>query len=299
MSIFNSIITTTAPYLPKWFTKPFAKPYVAGETVEEALHSVLVENQKGYRATLDILGEHVTESDVARNITEQYCQLYHSINEQQLNCTISVKPTHIGLDISFAEALRNLQQITKKAKELHNFLRIDMENSDVTDLTFDLLTECKKISGDTGIAMQAYLYRSLDDINKLANPGFNARICKGIYKENLSIAFDGRKDIQKNFQLMAKHMASKGSFAGYATHDQELIDKLLNWIKTEKISSELYEFQVLYGVPMDGRLEDLIKDGHNVRIYIPFGPDWFDYSIRRLKENPNIAKYVIKNLFKS
>ena len=298
MSIFNSIITTTAPYLPKWFTKPFAKPYVAGETVEEALHSVLVENQKGFRATLDILGEHVAESDLARNITEQYCQLYHSIKDQQLDCTISVKPTHIGLDISFAEALRNLQQIAKKAKELHNFLRIDMENSDFTDLTFDLLAECKKISSDVGIAIQAYLYRSLDDINKLANPGFNARICKGIYKEKLSIAFDEREDIQKNFQLMAKHMARKGSFAGYATHDQELIDKLLSWIKAEKISSELYEFQVLYGVPMDGRLEELIKDGHNVRIYIPFGPDWFDYSIRRLKENPSIAKYVIKNLFK-
>ena len=299
MSIFNSIITTTAPYLPKWFSKPFAKPYVAGETVEEALHSVSVENQKGFRATLDILGEHVTELDLARNITEQYCQLYHCIDEQQLDCTISVKPTHIGLDISFSEALRNLQQIAKRAKELHNFLRIDMENSDFTDLTFNLLAECKKISGDVGIAMQAYLYRSLDDLNKLATPGFNARICKGIYKEKLSIAFGEKDDIQNNFQLMAKHMARKGSFAGYATHDQELIDKLLNWIKTEKISSELYEFQVLYGVPMDGRLEDLIKEGHNVRIYIPFGPDWFDYSIRRLKENPSIAKYVIKNLFKS
>ena len=298
MSLFNYIITKTIPLLPKWFAKPFAKPYVAGETVDEALLTVSNINQKGFRATLDILGEHVTSSDLAYKITEQYCQLYNRIDDEQLNCTLSVKPTHIGLNISYFEALKNMKLIAKKAKELHNFLRIDMENSDFTDQTFEILKDCKKNYNDIGVALQAYLYRSIEDINKLATPNFNARICKGIYKEKPSIAYNNKHDIQKNFILMAKSMAEKGAFAGYATHDQELIDELLDWIKTEHIPSELFEFQVLYGVPMGDRLENLIKDGYKVRVYVPFGPDWFDYSIRRLKENPNIATYVLKNLLK-
>ena len=120
-----------------------------------------------------------------------------------------------------------------------------------------------------------------------------------IYKEDSLVAFTNRSDIKSNFMSMAKSMAKKGSFAGYATHDQELIDELLSWIKSDKIPNEQFEFQTLYGVPMNGRLEDLINKGYSVRVYVPFGPDWFDYSIRRLKENPDIAKYVMKNFFKN
>lgn len=288
----------TVSYLPKSFAKPFAKPYVAGETIEEALSNVKILNQKGFCATLDILGEHVTSKTFAKNITQQYCGLYQQINDYKLDCTISVKPTHIGLNISYAEALENLTLISKKASELHNFLRIDMESSKYTEQTFGLLVDCKKITKNVGVAMQAYLLRSLKDIDKLANTEFNARICKGIYKENSSVSYKTKMDINNNFMLMAKKMAKKGSFAGYATHDQELIDELLDWIQTERIPSEQFEFQTLYGVPMEGRLEKLIRNGYKVRIYVPFGPDWFDYSVRRLKENPNIAKYVLKNFFK-
>ena len=216
-----------------------------------------------------------------------------------MNCTISVKPSHIGLNISFSEALENMKIISKQAKELENFLRIDMENSELTDQTFKLLNECKSITKNIGVALQAYLFRSLNDIDTLADSKFNARICKGIYKENSSVAFSNRSDIKNNFMSMAKRMVEKGSFAGYATHDQELIDELLSWIQAEKIPKEQFEFQTLYGVPMNGRLEDLINKGYAVRIYVPFGPDWFDYSIRRLKENPDIAKYVLKNFFKN
>ena len=298
MNLFNSIIMRTVSYLPKSFAKPFAKPYVAGETIEEALSNVKILNQKGFCATLDILGEHVKSKTFAKNITQQYCGLYQQINDHKLDCTISVKPTHIGLNISYAEALENITLISKKASELHNFLRIDMESSEYTEQTFGLLMDCKKITKNIGVAMQAYLLRSLNDIDKLANTEFNARICKGIYKENPSISYKTKMDINNNFMLMAKKMAKKGSFAGYATHDQELIDKLLDWIQTERIPSEQFEFQTLYGVPMEGRLENLIRNGYRVRIYVPFGPDWFDYSVRRLKENPNIVKYVLKNFFK-
>ncbi len=284
--------------MPKRLAKPFAKPYVAGENISEALAIVKDLNDKGFKSTIDILGEHVTEVDFARSITKQYCTLYEKIDSHLLDCTISVKPTHVGLYISESEANSNLLKITKKAAEFGNFLRIDMESSRFTEQTIKLYKSCNNIYNNVGIAIQAYLYRSQDDIKKYGSNTFNARICKGIYKESEKISFQNRDDIQNNFLMLAKTMASTQSFCGYATHDQMLIEKLLDWIKQEKISPHLFEFQVLYGVPMGNCLEELIKAGFTVRVYVPFGPDWFEYSVRRLKENPNIAGYVLSNFFK-
>ena len=298
MPIFDTIVTNSIPYLPKWIAKPFSKPYVAGETVEEALAEVKALNSKGFSATIDILGEHTKDIHVAKDITNQYCNLYEEIENNAINCTISIKPTHVGLNISLSEAVTNMLIIAKKASEVGNFLRIDMESSDFTDHTFDIFKECKKVYGNIGAVTQAYLYRSEDDIETFGDEQFNSRICKGIYKESKTIAFQEREDIRNNFILLAKKMARKGSFCGYATHDQILIDLLLEWVKSENISPHLFEFQALYGVPMNGRLEQLIDEGFKVRIYVPFGPDWFDYSVRRLKENPDIAGYVLSNLFK-
>ncbi|MFL2982998.1 MAG: proline dehydrogenase family protein [Candidatus Neomarinimicrobiota bacterium] len=298
MSLIDSIITKGLPYLPRWFAKPFAKPYVAGETVDEALSKIKKLNTMGFSTTLDILGEHIEEYQQARDITSQYCMLYDHINKNSLDCTLSVKPTHVGLYISQSEAILNMTTIAKRASDFGNFLRIDMENSDFTDMTFNIYRECKAIYDNVGVAIQAYLHRSENDINILCNNQFNTRICKGIYSESSSIAYQNREDIRNNFLLLAKTAARIGGFCGYATHDQILIDMLLEWIKNEKISKHQFEFQALYGVPMDGRLDELIQKGFKVRIYVPFGPDWFDYSIRRLNENPNIAGYVISNLFK-
>tara|TARA_B100001113_G_scaffold52551_1_gene38561 strand:+ start:1144 stop:2043 length:900 start_codon:yes stop_codon:yes gene_type:complete len=298
MKIFDSFITKSIPHLPKWFAKPFSKPYVAGETVEEALSKIKHLNSKGFSATIDILGEHTEDTDIARDITHQYCNLYEQIENNGLDSTISVKPTHVGLSISKAEAVSNMLSILKKAKEFGNFLRIDMEDSNVTDQTFEIYMECKKMYDRVGVVIQAYLYRSENDIDTLANDQFNSRICKGIYKESKTIAYQDREDIRNNFLLLAKSMANKASFCGYATHDQPLIDRLLDWVESEKIDPHLFEFQSLFGVPMNGRLEQLVEKGFRVRIYVPFGPDWFDYSLRRLKENPDIAGYVISNLFK-
>ena len=298
MTIFDSIITNSIPHLPKWVAKPFSKPYVAGETVEEALSEIRHLNSKGFSATIDILGEHTEKTELARDITHQYCNLYEQIENNGLDSTISVKPTHVGLSISKTEAVSNMLSILKKAKEFGNFLRIDMEDSNVTDQTFEIYMECKKMYDRVGVVIQAYLYRSENDIDTLANDQFNSRICKGIYKETKNIAYQDREDIRKNFLLLAKSMAEKGSFCGYATHDQILIDRILEWVKSENISPHLFEFQTLFGVPMNGRLEQLVEKGCKVRIYVPFGPDWFDYSLRRLKENPDIAGYVISILFK-
>lgn len=298
MVILDSIITKCLPFLPKWFARPFSKPYVAGETIEEALLNVKELNLRGLSATVDILGEHVEDIQIAGEITSKYCAIYEEIDKKSLDCTISVKPTHIGLNISLSEAVANMLSIVKKASEFGNFLRIDMENSNHTEQTFSIYKECKNVYDNVGVAIQAYLFRSENDIETLGNDQFNSRICKGIYKESKTIAYQNRVDIRNNFLLLAKTMARKGSFCGYATHDQILIDQILDWVSNEKISKHLFEFQVLFGVPMDGRLDKLIQDGYKVRVYVPFGPDWFDYSVRRLKENPNIAGYVLSNLFK-
>jgi proline dehydrogenase len=139
----------------------------------------------------------------------------------------------------------------------------------------------------------------LNDVQHLANEQFNSRICKGIYKESEKIAYHEPEKINENFLSIAKSMILKKSFSAYATHDQDLIDQLLNWIETEKISKDLFEFQVLYGVPMGGRLEALLNTGYKVRVYVPYGPDWFDYSVRRLNENPKVISYVMKNIFRT
>ena len=298
MSLFNSIVTSALPILPKWFAKPFARPYVAGQTEDDAVTHIRALNEKGFSATVDILGEHVLTKEEARDITAQYCHLYDRILNESLDCNISMKPTHVGLNISLAEAMSNITTILKKAQEYENFLRIDMENSPFTDQTIEIYHHCKTIYNNVGVVIQSYLHRSIDDILILANDQFNSRICKGIYKESEHIAYQNREEIQDNFLTLAKAMATRNAYSAFATHDQELIDRLLDWIITDKVPKDLFEFQVLYGVPMNGRLEALLGAGYKVRVYVPYGPDWFDYSVRRLKENPKIISYVLKNFFR-
>jgi len=298
MSLFNSIVTSALPILPKWFAKPFARPYVAGQTEDDAVTHIRTLNEKGFSATVDILGEHVLTKEEARDITAQYCHLYDRILNESLDCNISMKPTHLGLNISLAEAMSNITTILKKAQEHENFLRIDMENSPFTDQTIEIYHHCKTIYNNVGVVIQSYLHRSIDDILFLANDQFNSRICKGIYKESKYIAYQNREEIQDNFLTLAKTMATRNAYSAFATHDQELIDRLLDWIITDKVPKDLFEFQVLYGVPMNGRLEALLGAGYKVRVYVPYGPDWFDYSVRRLTENPKIISYVLKNFFR-
>ena len=299
MRIIDSLMISTLKYLPKWFAKPFATPYVAGETEDEVISQIRIINKRRMSATVDILGEHTKSIQEAELITNQYCDLYKRIYQESLDCNISIKPTHIGLDISIEEAKRNFVKVTKAAKMYSNFLRIDMESSNVTDKTFEIFKHCKQHYAQVGVVLQAYLYRTLKDVSKLSSfDSFNSRICKGIYKEPNSLAIQDHNLINENYLNIAKKMHQMGAYSGFATHNQSLIDDLLNWIYEEKIPKNKFEFQVLYGVPMDGRLEDLVNNGFKVRVYVPYGKDWFDYSIRRLKENPNIARYVLKNLFK-
>ena len=217
---------------------------------------------------------------------------------ENINCNISIKLTHIGLALDKTIATDNLVRILKQAKKHDNFLRIDMENSPYTQQTIDLYNNCVSDYPNMGIVLQAYLKRSLEDAHNLNRTGFNTRVCKGIYDERETIALKDRAAIQDNFFNITKEILSGKGFAAIATHDIPLIDRIDEWIESTQVSSNRFEFQVLYGVPMGGRLERLLDKGYTVRQYIPFGKEWFDYSLRRLKENPKIMSYVLGNLFK-
>lgn len=298
MSWINIGILYLIGILPRWMVHPFAKAYVAGETIEKTVQLVNKMNELGYACTLDILGEHIQSPSKAEKITKDYCNLYEVINKETLNCNISIKLTHIGLELDQKLVENNLQKILRHAKSHNNFLRIDMENSPYTQRTIDLYQKNIHNYDKMGIVLQAYLKRSLEDAQALSAPGFNTRICKGIYNEPSNIAFKERTEIQDNFFLITKEILSGKGFAAIATHDIPLIDRIESWIEQNNISNDRFEFQVLYGVPMGNRLKRLLSKGYTVRQYIPFGPDWFDYSLRRLKENPKIISYVLANLFK-
>ena len=298
MSWVNTSIVSMIRVMPRWSIHPFARTYVAGESIEETVPVVKKVNDCGFTCTLDILGEHVQSAEEAENITREYCDLYDVISTENMNCNISIKLTHIGLALDKNIAAVNLVRILKQAKLHSNFCRIDMENSSYTQQTIDLYKDCVSKYPNIGIVLQAYLKRSLEDAHALNTPSFNTRICKGIYNEPETIAFQDRTAIQDNFFQITKEILLGNGFAAIATHDIPLIDRIDEWIESTQISSDRFEFQVLYGVPMKGRLERLLDKGYTVRQYIPFGKEWFDYSLRRLKENPQIMSYVLGNLFK-
>lgn len=296
MKLINYLIIQIIPFLPKIFVRLVASPYIAGITDDEMLINVKKLNDKGYDVAIDILGEHVTTKEEATEITKRYANLYDRIALQDLNANLSIKLTHIGQDLGYDLVEHNLMTLVSAAKKHNNFLRLDMENSPYTSETINLYKKAFENYSNVGIVLQAYMHRSMDDINTLSNEMFNVRICKGIYIENENIAYSDYQKIRDNYIELVQRALIKGSYVGIASHDEYLIDKLYTWIKKNKISTSKYEFQILHGVPMEKKLQQLIKEGNKVRVYVPYGDNWYDYSIRRLKENPKMAGYIIKNL---
>jgi len=298
-NLFNQLIITVTPFLPRYIVWKIAGRYVAGETSTKALSVVRQLNAKGYSTTVDILGEHTHSKSEAAEITREYMNIYDEIFKQKLDCNISIKPSHIGQDISNDILQINIDKLLLKAEETSNFLRIDMESSAVTDDTISLYKNCRNKYKNVGTVFQAYLYRSQSDLEQLSKKGsFNFRLCKGIYKEPPAIAIQGRDKINSNFLKLLRFAFEKGIYVGIATHDLELLKSVYALIRELNISNDKFEFQALYGVPMSGWLEKHLKNNFKVRVYIPFGVDWYAYSIRRLKENPNIAGYILKDLFR-
>ena len=297
MKLINYLIIQIIPFLPKVFVRLVASPYIAGITDDEMLINVQKLNNKGYDVAIDILGEHVTTEQEATEITERYANLYDRIASQQLNANLSIKLSHIGQDLGYDVVKSNLMILVNAAKKHNNFLRLDMENSPYTSETINLYKKAFEDYSNVGIVLQAYMHRSKDDLDKLANEKFNVRICKGIYIESEDIAYRDYQKIRDNYIVLVQQALIKGAYVGIASHDEYLIDKLYLWIKENQIPTTQYEFQILHGVPMEKKLQQLIKEGNKVRVYVPYGDNWYDYSIRRLKENPKMAGYIIKNIF--
>ena len=298
ISIINTLIIKIIILLPKSIVQLFAGKYVAGENHKTALDVVKSLNNQGFSATIDILGEHVKDIFEAQQVTSEYLNLFDEISESDLDSNISIKPTHIGLDVGDSEFISNLQLLIEKADSYKNFLRIDMESSSVTDTTLRAYTRMLKKTKAVGTVFQAYLFRTLDDIKNIQNEHLNYRLCKGIYRESEDISIQDRNGINENYLKILRHTFMVNNYVGIATHDINLLKEIYSLIKELNVPIDRFEFQVLYGVPMSGWLEKHLENGYKVRVYVPFGPNWYDYSIRRLKENPNIAGYVIKNLFR-
>ena len=298
MSWVNSSIAVLMPYLPKWFARPFAKPYVAGKSIESVTEIVRSINRNGFSTTLDILGEHIHTPNEANEILNQYIDLIKNISNNDLDSTISIKLTHLGLSLDKQLAKKNFTELVTVAKNYNIGITIHMENSTYTTKTLKFFKKGLEIHEDVGTVIQAYLHRSLDDLKELDSSKLNLRICKGIYSEAPEIAIQDRKKINDNFIKIAETLLLGQGYACLATHDLELIDQLEELIKKYNIPKDRFEFQALYGVPMGNRLELLKEKGFKIRIYVPFGEAWFDYSIRRLKENPKIISYILTNIFK-
>jgi len=295
--LVNKIIINLIPLLPKFFVKLFANKYVAGVKTSHALKIVSKLNNNGFSCTLDILGEHTADLEESDAITYKYIDILDKIKSNNLDCNISIKPSHIGSDIGSENFNQNIAKLIIKANKNNNFIRIDMEDNKLTDLSINTYKNNNKYKNSLGIVLQAYLMRTKDDLNSLEENS-NIRLCKGIYNEDKSIAIKDPQSINTNYIELLKIAFNKDIYVGIATHDKKLIDKALEIIKKNGIDKNKFEFQMLYGVPMDKTTEYLLKNNYKIRIYVPYGRNWYDYSIRRIKENPNISKYIIQNLFK-
>lgn len=297
MSLLNNIIIKTIPLLPKLMVKIIADKYVAGNKIKDAINKTKLLNNQDLHVTIDLLGEHVKALNEVESVTKTYLKLLEEINLSSLNSNISVKPTHIGLDINLDTFYKNALKLVESARDKNNFIRFDMENSSTTDSTIDVFKKIHKDYKNVGTVFQAYLKRTYSDIEKLSKNQINFRLCKGIYNEDAGIAYKSYDEINSNYLKIAEMAFKNGCYIGLATHDLHLTQNLYDLIEKHNVPKENFEFQILYGVPMKGWIQRHLKNKFKVRVYLPYGPQWYEYSIRRLRENPNIARYVAKSIF--
>ena len=296
MNPINNAIVGFVKILPKSIVKIFAKKYVAGENLEEAIKVVKELNAKGIVTTMDVLGEAIQNREEAIAAKTECLELLDAIEEHKLNSNVSIKPTQLGLGINTEFCYELVEEIVKKAAELSNFIRIDMEDSPYTDKTIQLFLKLREKYANVGIVLQSYLRRTLDDVKMLNPKGGHYRLCKGIYVEPEKIAFKGKQEVRDNFMASLEKMLKDGNYVGIATHDKYLIDASYKMIEDMKIPKDKFEFQMLYGVTEFLR-DKINADGYKMRVYIPYGEHWYAYSIRRLQENPAMAWHITKSIF--
>jgi len=301
--MINQMIAGILPYMPKKLVWMFSKEYIAGETLEEAISNSKRLNKEGILTTIDILGEFITTLEEAEANKEEYLQVIDAAEKAGVKGNYSLKPTFFGLLIDKNAAFRHIREVVAEAASYDNFVRIDMEDSPCTDLEIDLYRKLQEeFPLNVGLVVQAYLKRTHRDIQSLIDLNsedflVNLRICKGIYIEPDEIAFKKYEEVNAHFLDNIELMFKEKMYIAMATHDVLLVEGAYKLIEKYKVPEDKYEFQMLYGVTPALR-KSIIEKGHRMRVYVPFGKQWFGYSTRRLKENPLMAGLVIRALFK-
>jgi proline dehydrogenase len=292
VALLDRAIVRALPAVPKPIVRRISQRYIAGEHLEDACQVVKGLNARGKMATIDVLGEEITTPEEARHIAYAYDDVFRTIDQQQLDSNVSVKLTGLGLKLGRDICRQNLERTVRGAAERGNFVRIDMEDSSCTDDTLALYRELREDGIDNvGIVLQAYMRRTLDDISALDDLTPNVRLCKGIYVEPINVAYQRFDEVRANFLRALDALLAGGSYVGIATHDEWLLTEGARLVGNHGRTREQYEFQMLLGV-REARSDRLVEEGHRLRIYVPYGQEWYAYSLRRLQENPKIAGYV-------
>lgn len=297
MSLFDKLIVTTLPLVPKFIVGKVAARYVAGQTLDQAVELIRRLNAEGAMATVDLLGEEVRDRAKAEEAVAEYLRILERIEQEKLNANISVKPTQLGLGFDETFCRDNYERLAAAAKARGNFMRLDMEDRHTTDATLGIYRHCHQKHGNVGPVLQAYMRRTLRDIAELPADCVSVRLCKGIYVEPREAAFKDYETVRLNYLQSLEALLRRGIYVGIATHDEHLVCGALGILDRLAVPRDRYEFQMLLGV--DNTLRKILIDGgHRLRVYVPYGRDWYLYSMRRLRENPSVAGHVTRALLR-
>ena len=292
MALLDRAIVRVLPAVPRPVVRKISERYIAGGNLADACRAVKGLNEQGKMATLDVLGEEITTRRETLEIVRAYHDVFEAIERERLDSNVSVKLTALGLNLAYELCRPNLEKVVRHAAESGNFVRIDMEDSSCTSDTLRLYRELREAGLDNvGIVLQAYLKRTIRDIRELAQLRPNVRLCKGIYVEPPLIAYRDFDAVRENFVRCLRELLRAGCYVGIATHDQWLVSEGQRLVAEFGLTREQYEFQMLLGV-REAAADRLVRDGHRLRVYVPFGEHWYSYSVRRLQENPKIGGYI-------
>jgi proline dehydrogenase len=298
MGIVDRAIANSVPVIPRPIVKKISSHYIAGDTLDEAVKTVRGLNREGCVATIDLLGESTESKADAVGKLKDYKKVVDTLDEHDLAGGISIKLTGLGLTLNEELCRANVEEIVEYAGERGRFVRVDMEDSPHTDATLGIVHDTYRRHKNTGAVLQAYMRRSLEDVQNIIEAGFSVRLCKGIYDEPRAVAYKDFDTVRQNYIFLLDELLKGGVYVGIATHDEYLIWHALRLIHQLEVPKDRYEFQMLLGVDEELR-SILVNAGHKLRVYVPFGEDWYEYSTRRLKENPKIAGYVAKDVIGS
>jgi proline dehydrogenase len=293
MSVFDTLVRHGLPLVPKFVVGTVARRYVAGESLEDAVRTMRKLNQEGAVTTVDVLGESVSDREKASSAVDEYVRLIDAIDREDLDRNISVKPTMLGLNIDETLCGEMVARVVERARKHGVFVRIDMEDHTCTDATIRLYRAALEEYDHVGLALQAYLHRTVADVEHLLSLRPNIRICKGIYREPRAIAWKEFETVRANYVHATDKLLRGGAYVGIATHDAYLVWAGMSLVDRLGLDSDRYEFQMLYGVDPELR-QIILGNGHRLRVYVPYGKDWYPYSMRRLRENPTVVRHVLR-----